>query len=68
MMTTEVLIVIENVFNKTNLIEACTKERANTEWQFNKITKLTVFGAELEENPVRYKTEILPEPLTKTTL
>ena len=63
--TKEVLVKIKNVLSNTDVIEACTKERANTKWKFYKLTNVTVFAALLREVPMGFQDAVLPEPLTK---
>ena len=52
-------------FNKTDVIEFCSRERTNTIWSFYKLTNLTVFAALLKDVPMGCKDAVLPEPLLK---
>ena len=50
---------------KLDIVELCTRERANTKWKFYKLTNLTVFAALLKDVPMGCKDSVLPEPLLK---
>ena len=39
------LATLKDFFNKTDVIESCSRERMNTKWKFYKLTNLTVFAA-----------------------
>ena len=63
---------IEEVFDKrkivlsnTDVIEACTLERPNTNWKLYKLAKFTVFAALLRNVSMGCKDSILAEPLTE---
>ena len=59
------LVKIKNVLSNTDVMEACTKERANGNWNFYKLTNVTVFAALLKEVPTGCKDAVLPGPHTK---
>ena len=48
-----------------DIIDLCTRERANTKWKFYKLTNVTVFAALLKDLPMGCKDTVLPEPLLK---
>ena len=48
-----------------DIVDLCTRERANTKWKFYKLTNLTVFAALLKDVPMGCKDSVLPEPLLK---
>ena len=56
---------LKDFFNKTDVIESCSRERMNTKWRFYKLTKLTVFAALLKDVPMGCENAVLPEPLLK---
>ena len=60
------LAKLKDFFNKTNVIESCSRERMNTKWRFYKLTNLTVFAALLKDVPMGCKDAVLPEPLLKS--
>ena len=51
---------------KMDIVDLCTRERANTKWKFHKLTNLTVFAALLEDVPMGCEDYALPEPLLKS--
>ena len=63
--TKESLVKIKNVLSHTDVLEACTKERAITKWKFCKLTKITVFAALLRELPMGCKNAVEAETLAK---
>ena len=63
--TKEDLVKINNVLSNTDVIEACTKKRANRKWKFYKLSNDTIFAVLFTEVPVGCKDAILPESLTK---
>ena len=63
--TKEDLVNIKNVLKNTDVIEACTKERANTKWKFHKLSNFTVSAALLNELPMGCEGAVLPGPLTR---
>ena len=48
---------------KMDIVDTCTRERANTKWKFYKLTKLTTFASLLKDVPMGCKDTVLPEPL-----
>ena len=65
MCTHDDLAKLKDFFNKTDVIESCSRERNNTKRRFYKLTNLTVFAALLKDLPMGYKKAVLPEPLLK---
>ena len=63
--TTEDLTKIKNPQNNTDIIESCSRERANIKWKFYKLTNNELFAALLEEFPVGCKDTVLPDRLVK---
>ena len=59
------LVKLKDVFNKTDVIESCSRERMNRKWRFYKLTNLTVFAALLKDVPMGCKNAVLPEPLLR---
>ena len=59
-------VKIKNGLKKTFVIEACTKERANTKWKLYKLTNVTDFAALLRKAPMICKESVLPEPFIKS--
>ena len=52
-------------FNKTDVMESCSREEMNTKWRFYKLTNLTVLAALLKDVPMWCKNAVLREPLPK---
>ena len=50
---------------ETDIVDLCTRERANTKWKFYRLTNLTIFAALLKHMPMGCKDSVLPEPLLK---
>ena len=48
-----------------DIIDLCTRERANTKWKFYKLTNLTIFAALLKDIPMGCKDSVLPEPILR---
>ena len=48
---------------KRDVVDLCTRERANTKLKIYKLTNLTVFAALLKDVPMGCKKTVLPEPL-----
>ena len=59
------LVKLKDVFNKTDVIESCSRERMKRKWRFYKLTNLTVFAALLKDVPMGCKNAVLPEPLLR---
>ena len=53
--TPDDLSKLEDLLNKTDVIESFSRERMNTKWRFYKLTNLTVFAALLEDVPMGCK-------------
>ena len=63
--TPDDIINLKEKLQKMDLVDLCTRERANTKWKFYKLTNLTVFVALLKDVPMGCKDSALPEPLLK---
>ena len=63
--TTEDLTKINNLLSNTDVIESCTRERANTKWKFCQLTNVSIFAILLKEVPMGCKDTVLPDPLMK---
>ena len=50
---------------KLDIVDICTRERANTKWKFYKLTNLTILASLLKDVPMGCKDTVLPEPLLK---
>ena len=50
---------------KMDIVDLCTRERANTKWKFYKITNLTIFASLLKDVPMGCKHTVLSEPLLR---
>ena len=50
---------------KIDIVDICTRERANTKWKFHKLTFLTIFFSLLKDVPMGCKDTVLPEPLLR---
>ena len=46
-----------------DILDLCTRERANTKWKFYKLTNLTVFPGLIKDVPMGCRDSVLPEPL-----
>ena len=55
--TKEDLVKLKNMLSNTDVIEASTKERANTKWKFYKLANGSVFAALLKEFPMGHKAQ-----------
>ena len=56
---------LKEKLEKMDIIELCTRERANTKWKFYKLTTLTIFASLLKDVPMGCKDTILPESLLR---
>ena len=56
---------LTSLLQKMDIVEFCTRERANTKWKFYKQTNLTVFAALLKDVPMGCKDSVLLKPLLK---
>ena len=50
--TRDNLAKLKNIFNQTDVIESCSRERMNTKWSFYKMINLKVFAALLKDLPI----------------
>ena len=63
--TPDDIVSLKEKIQKMDIIDPCTRERANTKWKFYKLTNVTVFAALLKDIPMGCKDTVLPEPLLK---
>ena len=56
---------LEEKIQKMDIVDLCTRERANTKWRIYKRANLTNFAALLKDIPKGCKDSVLPEPLLK---
>ena len=63
--TPEDITDLKEKLQKVDIVDLCTQERANTKWEFYKLTNLTVFAALLKDVPMGCKISVLPKPLLK---
>ena len=63
--TTEDLTKIRNLSSNTDVIQSCTRERANTKLKLYQLTNVTINAALLKEVPIGCKDTFMPEPLLK---
>ena len=56
---------LKNREQKMDIVEICTRERANTKWKFYKLTHLTFFASSLKNVAMGCKDTILLKPLLK---
>ena len=56
---------LKDRMQKMDIVDICTRERANTKWIFYKLTNLTIFASLLKDVPMGCKDTPLPEPLLK---
>ena len=56
---------LKDRIQKMDIVDICTRERANTRWKFYTLTKLTNFASLPEDVPMACKDTVLPEPLLK---
>ena len=61
--TTGYLTKVKKPLSNTDVKESCTRERANTEWKFYKLTNVTLSAALLNEVPMGCKDTGPPDPL-----
>ena len=50
---------------KMDIVDSCTRERANTKWKFHKPTNLIIFASLLKDVPMGCEDTVLPEPFLK---
>ena len=63
--TPDDIVNLKEKLQKMDIIDLCTRERANTKWKFYKLTNVTVFAALLKDIPMGCKDTVLPEPLLR---
>ena len=56
---------LKNGLQKMDIVDVCTRERANTKWKFHKLTNLTIFASLLKNVPMGCKDTVLPEPFLR---
>ena len=56
---------LKDSMQKMDIVDDCTREKANTMWKFYKLTSLTFFASLLKDVPMGCKDTILAEPLLK---
>ena len=56
---------LKDRMQKRDIVDICTRERANTKWKFYKLTNLTIFASLLKDVLMGCKDTVLPEPLLK---
>ena len=60
--TKAVMTNLKNRMQKMYIVDVCTRERAYTDWKFNKLTHLAFFVSLLKDVPMGCKDTVLPEP------
>ena len=63
--TSDDITNLKEKLQKMDIVDLCTRERANTKRKFYKLTNLTDFAALLKDVPMGCKGSVLPEPLLK---
>ena len=63
--TPDDFVNLKEKLQKMDIIDLCTRERANTKWKSYKLTNVRVFAALLKDIPMGCKDTVLPEPLLK---
>ena len=56
---------LKDTMQKKDIVDLCTRERANTKWKFYKLTNLTIFASLLKDVPMGCKDTVSPEPLLR---
>ena len=56
---------LKDRLQKMDIVDLCTRDRANTKWNFHKKTNLTIFASLLKDVPMGCKDTVLLEPLLK---
>ena len=56
---------LKEKLQKLDIVDLCTRERANIKWKFYKLTSLTNSAALLKDVPMGCKDSVLPKPLLK---
>ena len=63
--TRDNLAQLKDIFNKSDVIELCSRKKLSTIWRFYKLANLTVVAALLKDVPMGCQNAVLPEPLLK---
>ena len=63
--TTKNLTKVQNLLSNADIIDLCTRKRANIQAIFYKQTNVKIFAALLKEVPMGFKVTALPDPLLK---
>ena len=56
---------LKDRMQKMVIVDVCKQERANTKWNFYKLTNLTVIASLIKELLMGCKDTLLPEPLLR---
>ena len=56
---------LKDRMQKMDIVDLCTRERANTKCKFYKLTNLTIFASLLKDIPMGCKDTVLPEPILR---
>ena len=59
---------LKDRMQKMDIVDICTREKANTKWKFYKLPNLTVFASVLKDVSMVCKDTVLLEPLLKTIM
>ena len=59
------MTTLKNRMHKMDILDICTREKANTKWKLYKLTNLTIFASLLKDVPMGCKDAMLPEPLSR---
>ena len=59
------MTILKDRMQKRDIVDICTRERANAKWKFYKLTNLLIFASLLKDAPMGCEDTILPEPLLK---
>ena len=63
--TPDDIVNLKEKLQKMDIIDLCTRQRANTKWNFYQLTNVTDFAALLKDIPMGCKDTVLPEPLLR---
>ena len=56
---------LKDRMQRIDIVDVCTRERANSKWTFYKLTNLTIFASWLKDVPMGCEDTVLFEPLLK---
>ena len=56
---------LKNRLQKMDIVDNCTRERANTKWKFYRLTNLTIFASLLTDVTMGCKDRVLLDPVLK---